>query len=87
LKLLAALLRQCPDFKPPVAQLRFLTRWAFTNFDDAATRLPLFSLLKAILDRKVVVVVEVYDVMSRVQVRKPSRAAFFWGLLHTIVEL
>lgn len=77
MKLLAALLRQCPDFKPPVSQLRFLMRWAFTDFDDAATRQPLFSLLKAILDRKVVVVVEVYDVMSCVQVRIPSQIRLF----------
>jgi hypothetical protein len=71
-KLLAALLRECPAFSPPPSQLRSLVAWAFTDVDAAEARQPLFSLLKAVLDRKVVQVVEVYDVMTRVQARAAS---------------
>jgi hypothetical protein len=70
LKVLAALLRTLPEFKLSTPQLRALVAWAFTDLSvDATARAPLFSLLKAILDRKAVQVLEVYDVMTRVQVR------------------
>ena len=68
-KLLAALLRACPEYAPPVAQLRDLVGWAFADLSDAASRPQLFSLLKAILDRKLVAVAEVHSVMTRLQVR------------------
>jgi hypothetical protein len=71
LKLLSMLLRHCPDFTPPTARLRRLVAWAFTavNLADAAARPQMLGLLRAILDRKMVSVVEVYDVMVTLQVQ------------------
>lgn len=69
-KLLAALLRACPEYAPPVSQLRDIVAWAFADLTDAAARPQLFSLLKAILDRKLVAVAEVHGVMTRLQVRR-----------------
>ena len=67
--MLAALLRHCESYSPPIAPFRRLVAWAFTDLAAAAAQPPLFALLKAILERKLVVIVEVYDVMLRVQVR------------------
>ena len=64
---MAGLLRESPSFRPSIPQLRFLMGWAFADFTDAGGRQTLFSLLKAILSRRVREIVEVYDVMKRVQ--------------------
>ena len=73
-KLLAALLRACPGHKPQLRRLRAVFGWAFLDFADAAARPAQFALLRAVLERRLVAVVEVYDVMLRVQVR-------LWNLL------
>ncbi|KAK9818396.1 hypothetical protein WJX72_012002 [[Myrmecia] bisecta] len=65
-KLLAALLRECRAYKPTTPQLRYLLGWAFTDLEEAEGRQTAFSLLKAILGRKLVVP-EVYDLMGKVQ--------------------
>lgn len=70
-KLLAALLRECPDYAPPLPLLRHVMRSAFA--DIAAAPSALFGLLRAVLSRKLLEVVEVYDVMKRVQVRPPPQ--------------
>lgn len=69
-KLLAALLRECPDYAPPLPLLRHVMRSAFA--DIAAAPAALFGLLRAVLSGKLLEVVEVYDVMKRVQVRRPA---------------
>ncbi|KAL0018407.1 hypothetical protein WJX79_009395 [Trebouxia sp. C0005] len=65
-KLLATLLRESDTYKPTNAQLRFLLTWAFGDMEEAANRQAGFGLLKAVLQRKLVVP-EVYDIMTRVQ--------------------
>ncbi|KAL0044331.1 hypothetical protein WJX82_000142 [Trebouxia sp. C0006] len=65
-KLLATLLRESHTYKPTSAQLRFLLTWAFGDMEEAANRQAGFGLLKAVLQRKLVVP-EVYDIMTRVQ--------------------
>ncbi len=63
-RLLAGMLRECEAYKPTVAQLRFLLRWTSVDMEESAEMATSFSLLRAILGRKVVVP-EVYDVMAR----------------------
>ncbi|KAL0035339.1 hypothetical protein WJX77_001780 [Trebouxia sp. C0004] len=65
-KLLATLLRESHTYKPSNAQLRFLLTWAFGDMEEAANRQAGFGLLRAVLQRKLVVP-EVYDIMTRVQ--------------------
>ncbi|KAK9843296.1 hypothetical protein WJX74_009992 [Apatococcus lobatus] len=66
LRLMAALLRGCPDYQPPQGDLRFLLTWAFGDLAAAAHRATPFAFLKAILGRRLVVP-EVYDLMGRVE--------------------
>ncbi|KAG2487780.1 hypothetical protein HYH03_013624 [Edaphochlamys debaryana] len=75
-RLLAALLRDCPAYRPTTAMLRFLLGWAFEDLGEAGAAPTAFALLRALLGRRVVVP-EVYDVMDRVQqimVRSQSSA-------------
>lgn len=65
-KLLAGMLRRCERYAPSQAQLRFLLGWAFTDLEESAQRQTAFTLLRAILARKLVLP-EVYDLMERVQ--------------------
>lgn len=51
LRLLAALLRGCPDYQPPQDDLRFLLTWAFGDLAAAAHRATPFAFLRAILGR------------------------------------
>ncbi|CAG9460436.1 unnamed protein product [Pedinophyceae sp. YPF-701] len=66
LRLMGGLLRDCPTYKPPAGHIRFVLSWAFTDLEDSETRVGLFSLLRAVIARNVVVP-EVYDVVGRVQ--------------------
>ena len=66
-KLLASLLRECQDYPPPLPLLRRIMGSTFA--DIGAAPAALFGLLRAVLSRKLLKVVEVYDVMKRVQVR------------------
>ena len=52
LRLLAALLRGCPDYHPPQEDLRFLLTWAFGDLAAAAHRATPFAFLRAILGRR-----------------------------------
>ena len=65
-KLLAGMLRRCEKYSPSQSQLRFLLGWAFTDLEESANRQTAFTLLRAILGRKLVLP-EVYDLMERVQ--------------------
>jgi U3 small nucleolar RNA-associated protein 20 len=65
-KLLAGMLRRCEEYAPSQGQLRFLLGWAFTDLEESAERQTAFTLLRAILARKLVLP-EVYDLMNRVQ--------------------
>lgn len=74
LKLVAALLRGCREWDPPVGELRALVGGAYADITTASAAL--LGVLRAVLTRKLVEVVEVYDVMKRIQVgsaRKPVR--------------
>ena len=73
-KLLAALLRASPAFRPSVAQLRFLMRWAFADLADSGGRQTLFALLKAILSRRVREVVEARPPLAAVAAQRSSLA-------------
>lgn len=68
LKFVAALLRKCGEWQPPVEELRALVGGAYADITTASASL--LGLLRAVLDRKLVEVIEVYDVMKRVQVSK-----------------
>lgn len=65
-KLLSGLLRHCDAYKPSAGTLRYLLTWAFADLGEAADRPAAFSLLRAVLARRLVLP-EVYDVMSKVQ--------------------
>ncbi|KAK9808411.1 hypothetical protein WJX73_001754 [Symbiochloris irregularis] len=65
-KLLAAFLRSCPDYQPTNSQLSFLIRWGFTDLQQASSHLGTFALLRAMLQRRIVVP-EVYDVVTGLQ--------------------
>lgn len=64
-RLLSAMLRACPTYTPSTAQLRRVVGWGFADLQEATGRQALFGLLKAVLQRRLVVP-EVYDVMQRV---------------------
>ncbi|KAK9840687.1 hypothetical protein WJX84_003409, partial [Apatococcus fuscideae] len=66
LRLMAALLRGCPEYQPPQEDLRYLLTWAFGDLAAAAHRATPFAFLRAILGRRLVVP-EVYDLMGRVE--------------------
>ena len=51
LRLMAALLRGCPGYQPPLDDLRFLLTWAFGDLAAAAHRATPFAFLRAILGR------------------------------------
>ena len=65
-KLLSGMLRRCEEYAPSNAQLRFLLGWSFTDLEEGAQRQTAFTLLRAILARKLMLP-EVYDLMERVQ--------------------
>lgn len=66
LRLMASLLRVCSDWAPSTSQLRFLVTWALTDVEEAAASVAGFTLLRAIISRKLVIP-EVYDVMGNVE--------------------
>lgn len=70
LKLVAALLRGCSEWDPPVDHLRALVGGAYADITTASAAL--LGVLRAVLARKLVEVVEVYDVMKRIQVGSAS---------------
>lgn len=70
LKLVAALLRGCSEWGPPGAHLRALVGGAYADITTASAAL--LGVLRAVLARKLVEVVEVYDVMKRIQVGSAS---------------
>lgn len=65
-KLLGGMLRHCKQYAPPASQLKFLLGWAFNELEESAQQHNAFSLLKAIVERKLIVP-EIYDLMERVQ--------------------
>lgn len=66
LRLLAGLLRECPEWAPTTGQLRFLITWALSDVEVAAAGVGAFTLLRSVIKRKLLLP-EVYDVMSKVQ--------------------
>jgi hypothetical protein len=73
LKLVAALLRGCEEWQPPVDELRALMDAAYADISTASA--PLLAVLRAVLARKLLQVIEVYDVMKRVQARPYTASA------------
>jgi U3 small nucleolar RNA-associated protein 20 len=68
LRLLGGMLRSCSSYQLTSEQLRFLLQWAFADLELAGDQQQhMFVLLRAVLNRKAVMV-EVYDVMEKVQV-------------------
>lgn len=59
-------MKRSENYSPSQSQLRFLLGWAFTDLEESAQRQTAFTLLRAILGRKLVLP-EVYDLMERVQ--------------------
>ena len=79
LRLLAALLRTCPEWAPTTAQLRFLISWSLTDIEEAAAQVAAFALLRGVIKRRLVVP-EVYDVMGKVEdlmIRSQVGSGFF----------
>lgn len=74
LKLVASLLRGCGEWDPPVRELRALVGGAYADITTASAAL--LGVLRAVLGRKLVEVIEVYDVMKRIQVSFDHFAAY-----------
>ena len=66
LRLLAGLMRTCPEWAPTTPQLRFLVTWALSDVEEAAAHVAAFTLLRGVIKRRLVLP-EVYDVMGKVQ--------------------
>jgi U3 small nucleolar RNA-associated protein 20 len=64
-KLVASLIRACPEYTMSATNLKFLLSVAFVDLEDSNNRATTFSLLKAIVMRKAVLP-EMYDLMTRV---------------------
>ena len=66
-----------------VLQLRFLVQWGLGELEEAVSHTGAFTLLRAIIGRRIVLP-EVYDVVSRIQecmIRSQARASHAPGLL------
>ena len=65
-KLLAGMLRHCEQYAPSPSHLKFVLNWAFTDLEESAQEQNAFSLLRAIIGRRLIAP-EIYDLMERVQ--------------------
>lgn len=63
----AGLVRHHPEYSPSPGSLRFLLTWVYQDISHAQLPPPAFTLLRALLDRHVIVP-EIYDVMDGVLV-------------------
>lgn len=66
LRLMTAMLRSVKAYQPTTQQLRFVLRWAFTDLEEHTERGTVFSLFRALVDRRIVIP-EVYDAADRIQ--------------------